>query len=156
MNPHFSTKQHVRPEWVDYNGHMNDAEYAKAFSIAAEDFIDYIGLDEKGRSEHAYTIFTLETHICYLKEAHQGEELTIRSQILDKDVKRIHQFLLMENNEGELVATMEQMLMGMDRKEGKPKPFPEVVAKKIDEIFNEDAKIDKPKQVGRIIGIKRK
>src|SRR5699024_7699107 len=23
----------VAPEWVDYNGHMNDAEYARAFSM---------------------------------------------------------------------------------------------------------------------------
>ena len=25
----------VPHEWVDYNGHMNDAEYARAFSMAA-------------------------------------------------------------------------------------------------------------------------
>ncbi|WP_337193891.1 thioesterase family protein [Pontibacillus yanchengensis] len=156
MNPLFSTKQHVSPEWVDYNGHMNDAEYARAFSLAAEDFINFIGLDEMGRIEHSYTIFTLETHICYLKEAHEGEELTIKSHLLDTDAKRIHQFLLMENQEGELIATMEQMIMGMDQKEGKPAPFPEVVAKKIEEIYKEDAKREQPKQAGRRIGIRRK
>ncbi|MDZ7851712.1 MAG: thioesterase family protein [Halomonas sp.] len=26
----------VRPEWVDYNGHMNDAEYARVFSLAVD------------------------------------------------------------------------------------------------------------------------
>lgn len=25
----------VAPEWVDYNGHMNDTEYARVFSASA-------------------------------------------------------------------------------------------------------------------------
>ena len=39
-------KTHVAPEWVDYNGHMNDAEYARVFSLACEALIDTIGLDD--------------------------------------------------------------------------------------------------------------
>jgi len=99
MEQTFRFEQNVLPEWVDYNGHMNDAEYARAFSCAGEAFMDFIGLGESGRAEHAYTIFTLETHICYL---------------------------------------------------------PEVVAEKIDEIFQHDQKKEQPKQAGRQIGIKRK
>lgn len=156
MEQAFSFEQNVVPEWVDYNGHMNDAEYARAFSLAGEAFLDYIGLGESGRAEHSYTIFTLETHICYLKEAHEGETLTIKSQLLDTDEKRLHQFLTMENTQGDLVATMEQMLMGMDQKEGRPAPFPVKVAKKVEEIFVVDSKKDRPKQASRLIGIRKK
>lgn len=152
----FFFDQTVLPEWVDYNGHMNDAEYAKAFSLAGEAFLEFIGLGEKGRAEHSYTIFTLETHICYLKEAHEGETLTVKSQLLDTDEKRLHQFLTMENAQGDLVATMEQMLMGMDQVEGRPAPFPTYVAQNVQEIFEQDATQAKPDQAGRQIGIKRK
>ncbi|QHE50749.1 thioesterase family protein [Pontibacillus sp. HMF3514] len=156
MEQTFSFEQKVLPEWVDYNGHMNDAEYARAFSWAGEAFLDYIGLGESGRAEHSYTIFTLETHICYLKEAHEGETLTIKSQLLDTDEKRLHQFLTMVNAQGDIVSTMELMLMGMDQKEGRPAPFPEKVAKKVEEIFVVDSKKDRPKQAGRQIGIRKK
>ena len=26
----------VRPEWIDYNGHMNDADYMRAFSLTTD------------------------------------------------------------------------------------------------------------------------
>ncbi len=39
----------VADAWVDYNGHMNDAEYARVFSLAVEALMDRIGLDAAGR-----------------------------------------------------------------------------------------------------------
>ena len=52
--PLFKTR--VQDAWVDYNGHMNDAEYARVFSLAVEALMDRVGLDEAGRAEHGYTI----------------------------------------------------------------------------------------------------
>lgn len=135
---------------------MNDAEYAKVFSIAVDEFMNFIGLHEEARGTYNYTIFTLETHLCYLKEAHEDELLTVRSQLLDVDQKRIHIFFKMENEQGDLVATSEQMLMGMDTTEGRPGPFPEAVGVALEAMYLEDREAEKPKQVGRTIGIKRK
>ncbi|MBH0229419.1 thioesterase family protein [Halobacillus yeomjeoni] len=146
----------VKKDWVDYNGHMNDAEYVRAFSLATDAFMDFIGLDENGRREHSYTIFTLETHTCYLKEAHEGEPLAINSQLLDVDEKRIHQIFFMENENGDVIATYEQMLMGIDQNSGRPAPFPEPVERTIHAIYSEDENKEKPKQAGRTIGIRRK
>lgn len=53
-------KGRVLPEWVDYNGHLNDAYYALVFSRSLDALMDEIGLDEEGRKANAYTIFTLE------------------------------------------------------------------------------------------------
>lgn len=145
----------VKEDWVDYNGHMNDAAYAKAFSLATDEFIETIGLGAKARNDYDYTFFTLETHICYLKEAHKNELLTIRSQLLDSDAKRIHIFFKMENAAGELVATSEQMLMGMNVEQGRPGPFPNHVAQAVEKIQDEQKKLDLPKQAGRTIGIRR-
>ena len=34
----------VRPEWLDYNGHMNVAYYVLAFDHACDSFLDHIGM----------------------------------------------------------------------------------------------------------------
>lgn len=146
----------VRADWVDYNGHMNDAEYARVFSLSVEAFMDFIGLDAAGREKHQYTIFTLETHLCYLLEASEGEALQVTAQLLDVDEKRMHLFFTLANKEGELVATSEQMLMGMDTTENRPASFPSPVQTVIDDIWANDETKETPKQAGRTIGIRRK
>lgn len=154
-NERFSYNDIVRSEWVDYNGHMNDAEYAKVFSLAVDAFMNYIGLDEKGRKTHAYTIFTLETHLCYLLEASEGEKLALSVQLLDLDDKRLHVFFTMKNSDGNVIATSEQMLMGIDTDKGKAGPFPAPIAAVIEKITKADEALETPKQVGRTIGIMR-
>ncbi|MDQ0427980.1 acyl-CoA thioester hydrolase [Planomicrobium stackebrandtii] len=145
-------KERVVSEWVDYNGHMNDAAYAKVFSQAADSFIDSLGLDETARSRCNYTIFTLETHLCYLKEVHEHEKLSIEFKLLDSDAKRLHTFLSMTNSAEELVATSEQMWMGMDTAKGKPAPFPQAVGETIEALSVLHKELPMPKQAGRRIG----
>lgn len=155
VNEKFIHEECVQSEWVDYNGHMNDSAYAKVFSHAVDAFIDYIQLDETAREKYNYTIFTLETHLCYLLEANEGEELVVQAQILDADDKRLHMFFTMKNGKADIVATSEQMLMGIDTAEGKAAPFPKSIAKEISALSQQDKELDTPKQVGRRIGIRR-
>lgn len=151
----FIYQDQVHSGWVDYNGHMNDAAYAKVFSLTVDSFMNYIGLDEITRDKQAYTIFTLEMHIVYLHEALEGEKLSITVQLIDVDSKRLHVFISMKNTEGTVIATSEQMLMGMDTIQKKPSPFPVSVAKNIEDLWKSHRQLELPKQVGRIIGIKR-
>ncbi|WP_235041888.1 thioesterase family protein [Vreelandella profundi] len=145
---------HVAPEWVDYNGHMNDAEYARVFSQACESLIDHIGLDEAGREHYGYTTYTLETHLCYRREAHQGQSLKIELTLLDNDAKRLHVFFAMLDDAGNLLATSEQMLMGMAQDSGRSSPFPDAVAHLVAALprASSDAW---PELAGRTIGIRR-
>ncbi|WP_108446330.1 thioesterase family protein [Halomonas denitrificans] len=142
----------VAPEWVDYNGHMNDAEYARVFSLGVEALMDAIGLDEAGRTRHGYTIYTLETHLCYRREAHEGQPLAVEVTVLARDAKRLHVFFEMYDTEGTLLATSEQMLMGIDSDAGRPAPFPEAVASVI-ETLPTAAEGDWPEFAGRRIGL---
>ncbi|MDQ0351960.1 acyl-CoA thioester hydrolase [Alkalibacillus filiformis] len=156
MTTEFKYEDHVHPDWVDYNGHMNDAEYAKVFSYAVDAFMGEIGLTQDVITKESYTIFTLETHLCYLKEAHEGERLSVTIQIIDHDAKRLHVLFSMFNEKQELIATSEQMLMGMDTNQGKPAPFIQNVQDKINTIWSKHEHLDQPKQVGRTIGIRKK
>ncbi|WP_110650484.1 thioesterase family protein [Salinicola peritrichatus] len=149
--PLFKTR--VLDAWVDYNGHMNDAEYARVFSLAVEALMERIGLDEAGRAEHGYTIYTLETHLCYRQEAHRGEALTVNLTLLDSDAKRLHVFFTLRNADGDTLATSEQMLMGIDVASGRPAPFPEPVATAVESLPR--AGDEWPSGAGRRIGIRR-
>lgn len=146
----------VKQEWVDYNHHMNDAEYARVFSMALDAWMVQLGMDQAFIQTEQYTIFTLETHICYLKEAHLDEPLTLHLQLLDHDEKRLHVFLVMKNANGDRVATSEQMLMGIDTAVGRPDAFPAVIATEIASLAKDQAAMETPKEVGRTIGIRRK
>lgn len=133
---------------------MNDAEYARVFSLACEALIDYIGLDKAGREHYGYTIYTLETHLCYRREAHQGQALNVGFTLLDSDTKRLHLFFTLFDDEDNLVATSEQMLMGMKQASGRPSPFPEAIANRIATLPKADSSAW-PELAGRTIGIRR-
>lgn len=143
---------HVAPEWVDYNGHMNDAEYARVFSLSADALLDAVGLDEAGRQRHGYTIYTLETHLCYRREAHEGQPLNVEAIVLDRDAKRLQVFFEMRDAENNVLATSEQMLMGIDSEAGRPAPFPAPVEAAISQLPS--AAINAwPPLAGRRIGL---
>lgn len=145
----------VQDAWVDYNGHMNDAEYARVFSLAVEALMDRIGLDAAGRAEHGYTIYTLETHLCYRQEAHRGEALAVELMLLDSDAKRLHVLFTLNNVDGDVLATSEQMLMGIDVASGRPGPFPEPVAAAVESLPRIQEGEEWPSVAGRRIGIRR-
>ncbi|WP_445004759.1 thioesterase family protein [Halomonas mongoliensis] len=144
----------VAPEWVDYNGHMNDAEYARVFSLAVEALMGHIGLDAEGRARHGYTLYTLETHLCYRREAHEGQPLSVALTLLDRDAKRLHVFFALYDAEGNLLATSEQMLMGMNQESGRPDAFPAPVAEAIAALPHAETGAW-PELAGRAIAIRR-
>ncbi len=92
----------VAAEWVDYNGHMNDAAYALVFSQAVDALMATIGLDDAGRERHAYTLYTLETHLCYRREAYRDQPLTVEVVLIDRDAKRLHAFFSMLDAKGRM------------------------------------------------------
>ena len=61
-------REPVRPEWIDYNGHMNVAYYLLAFDHACDAFLDYMGMDDASRARTGGTTFTVEAHVTYQRE----------------------------------------------------------------------------------------
>lgn len=79
----------VRPEWVDYNGHMNEAYYVVICGDATDAFYDHIGINAAFRETHHVSAYTLETHIRYLIETHVDEEVIVGTWLLSHDSKRL-------------------------------------------------------------------
>ncbi|GIO22221.1 thioesterase family protein [Oceanobacillus sp. J11TS1] len=146
----------VSEAWIDYNGHMNDAEYVRAFSQGVDQLMSMIGLTEDFLVKRKYTIYTLENHICYLDEMKQNEPFEVFMNVIDYDNKRIHLFFELYGENGKRAATSEQLLMGINQEKGKASPFPEEMFTHIQELAAKHTPSETPKEVGRIIGIRKK
>jgi len=98
----------VRPDWIDFNGHMNVAYYMLAFDDATTVFFDHLGLGEGYMERTNCSTFTLEGHITYDREVKQGDELVFATRLLDYDSKRLHYFHEMyQAGQGYLAFTSE-------------------------------------------------
>jgi hypothetical protein len=65
----------VRPDWIDYNGHMNAGYYHVAFDIVAEEFFQFLGFTPEFRERHGATTLALEAHLNFLREVKAGDAL---------------------------------------------------------------------------------
>src|SRR5690606_5470680 len=128
----------VKPEWVDYNNHLNDGYYVVIFSLASDAFQDWICMSDAERRATKTTIYTLEAHVNYLREVKQGEEVEIRTQPIGCDQKRYHLARSMHTARlgDEIAAAGEFMLANIDAS-GEPKtaPFRPEVAARLTEIM---------------------
>ncbi len=92
----------VKPEWIDYNGHMRDSNYALVFSLAVDALQDEVGLDTTYRERTGCTIYVLEDHKFYLKEVKQGDQLRVLTHVLGVDDKRFHLYMIMKRGQVEV------------------------------------------------------
>jgi acyl-CoA thioesterase FadM len=73
----------VRPEWIDYNGHLRDGYYALILSFAIDALMDRLGLDEAYRTRSRATLYTLEMHMHFLHEVRQTDAVAVDVSILE-------------------------------------------------------------------------
>ena len=72
----------MRPEWLDYNGHLNDASYAIVLTAAHELLLEHLGLSADYRASHQASMFTVEMHLHYLAEVSAGQTLTASTVVV--------------------------------------------------------------------------
>ncbi len=100
-------RDQVRADWIDYNGHMSEAFYVLTFGFATDAFLDFIGMDPAYRQSTGTSLYTVEAHICYLRELRFGTLLSFSTHLLGCDEKRVHLFHEMHNDAAsELAATI--------------------------------------------------
>jgi len=147
----------VLPEWIDWNGHMNVGFYVVAFDKATDTLCNQFGCGWEYTRDKIGMTFVLEAHVTYDREVKEGDPLRITTQILDHDDKRLHFIHMMyHGSEGYLAATNELMLMNIDYASRRAAPWPGWAMERIDKLADAHKALSKPKQAGRLIGIKRK
>jgi carnitine 3-dehydrogenase len=114
---------HVRPEWIDYNGHMTDSRFLQVFGDATDALWRYVGIDDAYRKA-GRALYTVETHVRHQAQAHSQEPLYVSTRVLEVDDKRVRLRHELHRQRGdELIATAEQLYLHVDAAAGKAAPF---------------------------------
>ena len=148
----------VAPEWIDYNGHMNDAAYARVFSLACDALMEAIGLDDAVRRASQRTIYTLQVMLHYFHEAKLGEAIAVSARVLERDSKRLRIWMTMTRaRDGERLAASEQLLLSVDTSGPSPRaaPWSADVAEALARLAARAEGIDLPPEAGRGITLRR-
>ncbi len=146
----------VRPEWIDYNGHMNVAYYVLAFDHATDRLLDLLDLGADYVAREEKSVFQAECHVSYLREVKAGDPLRFTVQLLDYDAKRIHFFASMyHRDDGFLSATAEWLGIHVDLEARRSAEFPGTALERLARLKADHAGLPRPPQVGRAMGIRR-
>lgn len=161
----------VRPEWIDYNGHMNVAYYVLAFDEADDQSLyKRLNLTEQFRTISNMSTMTVEAHVRYLREVVEAETYCVYSQIIDYDTKRWHEVQYMvrgDTADGEdpfvldpsniakenLIATHEHIALSVDLSSRRVSPWHEETLDRLHAVWQEHKHISRPEWLGKTIGI---
>jgi carnitine 3-dehydrogenase len=140
----------IPADWLDYNGHMNEACYGIAFSEATDRLMKIIGCD----AEYIATggsYFTGETHIRYLDEAHLGQVVDIRTRVIKGEGKKMH--LWHEMYEGDrLLATGEHFLLHVSLETRRPSEPSQEIMDNLEALAEAHAALPASEGAGRYVG----
>jgi carnitine 3-dehydrogenase len=142
----------VPADWVDYNGHIHESRYLQLFADATDALLGRLGLDA-AHLEAGGSYFTVETHLSHLRQLEAGDRVSVTTQVLDADEKRLHVFhTLLRDGEDDPVATAEQMLLHVDTSAGRAAPAPDDVLEAVLDLRDAHAALPRPERAGRSIG----
>ncbi|MFT7649486.1 MAG: acyl-CoA thioester hydrolase [Candidatus Poriferisodalaceae bacterium] len=144
----------VRPQWIDFNGHMNAGYYLVAFDDAISPWMAFVGLDAEHRSEARVTTFSVENHITYERELREATNIGVTTQLLAYDRKRIHAMQLMYNlDEGHLAATNEVMSLHISEDTRRVTEMHDTILTRLGHIWEAHRGLPIPDQVGSLMAV---
>jgi acyl-CoA thioester hydrolase len=156
QTPFRSTPQVVKPEWIDYNGHLNMAYYNVLFDTSVDEVYEEIGFGPDYAKLQKHTTYTAEFHICYVRELHEGDETYVTTHLIDFDEKRFHTYQELYHADGWLAATGESLALHIDMSGPRVAPMPAHILKNLHTIHTAHSTLPKPARIGKSIGINRK
>jgi acyl-CoA thioesterase FadM len=116
----------VLPDWLDYNDHVMDGYYLVAFTDSTEACLEVLGFGPHYRARTGCSVYTVEGHINFLREARLGDDLQYETRLLGSDRKRLRMFhTMLRPGTGEVLATNELMLVHVDQSLGRTCPMPD-------------------------------
>ncbi|MBK7904922.1 MAG: thioesterase family protein [Proteobacteria bacterium] len=134
---------YVRPEWIDYNGHMSESRYLQVFGDAMDALYRRV----------ARMFYTVESHLVHMAEARVNEPLEVTTQVLALDDQRLHVFhRLYRTSDSTMLATAEQMHLHVDTANRKAAPIHGAVRTRLGQLSSAHANLPVPPEAGRHVG----
>jgi acyl-CoA thioester hydrolase len=115
----------IKPEWIDFNAHLNDAAYALVLSQANELFFASIDLSESYRRTTGASPYTVDLHIAYRSEVKSDELLRAHSRIIELSPKKIRVHTELIKRDGTVAAVGTVLYLHYDSKVGAVTPMPD-------------------------------
>jgi acyl-CoA thioester hydrolase len=134
----------VRPEWIDYNGHLSEAYYVLVFGHATDAVIFGLGIDPAVTGTSLYTV---EAHVRYLDQVPPGARLEVRTSVIGVTTKLLwvwHEIW----SDGRLRATEEVLAVHVDAGAGRSSPFPEELRQRVEAL-----RVPPPEHASRRIAV---
>jgi carnitine 3-dehydrogenase len=141
----------VPADWIDYNGHVTESRYLQLAADATDALLAHLGLGPE-YIESTGSYYTVETHICHLGELHAGDHVTVATQLLGGDEKRLHVFHQIAARDADgPVATAEHLLLHVDAGTGRVGPAGGTVRQRALDLIAAHADLPRPARAGRRI-----
>lgn len=152
--PYARYQGEVLPEWIDWNGHLNLAYYVVLFDKATDLLFDELGLGLDYRRDTDHGTFVAETHNRYERELLVGERVSVATQIVAADDKRLHiAHEMFRLKDGLRAATQELMFLHVDLKARRVTPFPPDLKARVHAAAAAHAHLPRPDWVGRRVAM---
>lgn len=147
-------RETIRPEWVDYNGHMNVAYYVLVFDHATDAVLDRLDIGEAYRERCGCSVFVAEAHVTYERELHAGFTVEIDSRIIGFDGKRFIIYHEMRCAEaGGLAATNEVLCLHVDLQARRTAPLADDAVARLAAAADAHGRAGRPARAGRAISL---
>ncbi len=141
----------LQDAWLDAYGHLNEAYYLVPLSNATWIFQDHFDIGVDYFEDTGCAIYTVETHLRYVREVRSPALIEVETIVLGSDAKKIW-FAHIMVVDGEICATGEFMTLHYNTRESRIEIIPEAVQAALK--ATETA--DKPDWVGRQISLLKK
>jgi acyl-CoA thioester hydrolase len=146
----------VRPEWIDYNGHLNMAYYNVLFDHAVDHAFALIGCGPDYAAGRRLSFFTAEAHVTYRRELAAGDTVEATVHLLEHDGKRLRIFQELRHADGWLSATSESLVLHVDLQARKVVPFPADILERVEAMRAAHDRLAAPERAGIGIALKRR
>jgi acyl-CoA thioester hydrolase len=144
----------VRPEWIDFNGHMNLAYYVVVFDEATDTLFNALGIGRAYKQATNNGTFAAETHTLYERELLLDDRLRVVTQAVAADARRLHiVHEMFREGEAERAAMQEIMYLHVDLGLRRVAPFPADAAARVQEAVAAHAALPRPAGLGRRIAM---
>lgn len=154
--PFRSSVMTVKPDWIDYNGHLNMAYYNVLFDQGADEVYEQMGFGPDYQATTGNTTYVAEFHLAYVRELHVNDSVTVTFQLVDFDPKRFHSYQEIWHTDGWLAATGEAMTLHVDQSGPRVAAMPDDILARVSTLARQHATLPRPDRVGASIGIRRK